>query len=602
MMIKQEFSLRHIGPRKSDYAEMLKKIGVSSIEELIDQIVPKAIRLEENLSLDASLMEHEYLAKIKEIASKNELYRTYIGLGYYPTAVPSVILRNIFENPGWYTSYTPYQAEISQGRLEALLNFQTVLTELTGMEIANCSLLDEASAASEAMSMMLGARSRKAVKEGRNVLFVDADIFPQTLDVIRLRAEPIDVDVVVGKFDEFEFTEKTFGAIVQYPAASGEIKSYAGFTKKAHDAEALVTAVVDTMSLVLLEAPKVWGADIAVGSTQRFGIPMGYGGPHAGFLATSDKYKRSMPGRIIGVSIDKHGNRALRMALQTREQHIKREKATSNICTAQALLAIMAGMYAVFHGPKGLKEIASNIHLGAKTIANELIELGYTIEYENFFDTIQIELPEGVKSSDVQSKALSNKINFNYIDDKNISISTDELINLEEINDILRIFAEVNDRTFTYVADLDESISIPEEFSRKTEILTQSIFNSYHSETEMMRYIKRLENRDIALNRSMISLGSCTMKLNSATSMLPLSWPEFGNVHPFVPKEQAQGYQEMIKDLEDDLCEITGFPAMSSQPNSGATGEHTGLMVIREYHISRGCLLYTSDAADEADS
>ncbi|PLX06953.1 MAG: glycine dehydrogenase (aminomethyl-transferring) [Marinilabiliales bacterium] len=587
-MIKQEFSLRHIGPRQSDYGTMLEKVGVNSIEELIDQIVPKSIRLKSSLNIQDSLSEYDYLNRIKEIAQKNKIYRSFIGQCYYGTSVPSVILRNIFENPCWYTSYTPYQAEISQVRLEALLNFQTVVTELTGMEISNCSLLDEASSAAEAMSMMFGARSRKAVKEGKNRLFVDEDIFEQTLDVIKLRAEPIGVEVVTGKFEEYNFTDKDFGAIVKYPSASGKVINYTSFAEKAHHSEVLVTAVVDLMSLTLIEAPATWGADIAVGSTQRFGIPMGYGGPHAGFLATADKYKRSMPGRIIGISIDKHGNKALRMALQTREQHIKRERATSNICTAQALLATMAGMYAVYHGPEGIKQIARNIFISAKNIATELEKLGYIIKHEDIFDTVYIELKDGVSSNDIKNIALKSEINFNYIDDKHISLSTDDVITLDEINSILSIFAEAANESFVELGNLNETFELPKELARTDGFLDQKVFNTYHSETEMMRYIKRLENRDIALNRSMISLGSCTMKLNPATSMLPLSWAEFGNIHPFVPEDQALGYKELIEELEEDLNEITGFAATSLQPNSGATGEHTGLMVIREYHISRG--------------
>ncbi|MDD2385599.1 MAG: aminomethyl-transferring glycine dehydrogenase [Bacteroidales bacterium] len=587
-MIKQKFSSRHIGPRKEDYSVMLDKLGVSSIDELMNQIIPSAIRLKKPLNITEALSEYDYLGRVKAIAAKNKIYRSFIGMGYYGTAVPSVILRNVFENPGWYTSYTPYQAEISQGRLEALLNFQTVITELTGMEIANSSLLDEGSAAAEAMSMMFDARSRQAVKDGKNRLFVDEDIFPQTLDVIRLRAEPIGVEVVTGKFSEYEFTDKDFGAVVQYPSASGKINNYSAFTEKAHQKDILVTAVVDIMSLALLETPANWGADIAVGSTQRFGIPMGYGGPHAAYLATAEKYQRNMPGRIIGISIDKHGNRALRMALQTREQHIKRERATSNICTAQALLATMAGMYAVYHGPKGMKNIANNIFIAAKNIACELNKLGYKIVHENFFDTLKIELPKDVKSSDIQKIALEQEMNFAYLDDNFVSLSTDEVINLGELNKILSIFAKANNKKFTALSELNKNLEINKEYSRTGDFMTQEVFNKYHSETEMMRYIKRLENLDIALNRSMISLGSCTMKLNSASSMLPLSWAEFGNIHPFVPVDQAEGYQALIKELADDLSEITGFADTSLQPNSGATGEHTGLMVIREYHISRG--------------
>ena len=587
-MIKENFSKRHIGPRESEYAEMLKKVGVSSIEELIDQIIPSSIKLRENISVDEPITEFEYLAKIKSYASKNKVYRSFIGMGYYGTSVPSVILRNIFENPGWYTSYTPYQAEISQGRLEALLNFQTVITDLTGMEISNCSLLDEGTAAAEAMSMMFSARSRQAVKEGKNVLFVDEDIFPQTLDVIKLRAEPIGIKVIINNYKNFEFTDKTFGAIIQYPTASGIIRDYSEFSEKAHASDVLVTAVADLMSLVLLTPPGEWGADIVVGSTQRFGLPLGYGGPHAGFLATSDKHKRSMPGRIIGVSIDRLGNKALRMSLQTREQHIKREKATSNICTAQALLAVMSGMYAVYHGPEGLKNIALNIHQSAKFISQQLEKLGYKILNHIFFDTFQIYLPDNIRSEDIKKVALEYNINFHYIDSSTIGISTDEIITISEINNIIEIFAKANNKNFTRVKELTNNYEFDSIFARKSEFLKQKVFNSYHSETEMMRYIKKLENRDIALNRSMIPLGSCTMKLNSATSMLPLSWGEFGNIHPFVPADQAAGYHEMIEELESDLAKITGFAATSLQPNSGASGEHAGLMVIREYHKSRG--------------
>ena len=588
MIKKDKFELRNIGPRDHEIPEMLEKIGVDSIDDLIDQVIPKNIRLGRDLKISEAITEHEYLDRIRRIALKNKVYRSYIGNGYYGTGTPSVILRNIFENPGWYTSYTPYQAEISQGRLEALLNFQTMITELTGMEISNCSLLDEATAAAEAMGMMLGARSRQAVKSGHTKLFVDKDIFPQTLDVIQLRAEPIGVEVVVGDFEEFSFDEEYFGAILQYPSASGQLKDYSEFTEKAHSNEILVTAVVDIMSLLLFKSPAEWGADIAVGSTQRFGIPMGFGGPHAAYLATSDQYKRSMPGRIIGVSIDKFGNRALRMALQTREQHIKREKATSNICTAQALLATMAGMYAVYHGPKQLKRIAFNIYNSANLIADQLEILGYNIRYKKFFDTLIIELPENIKLSDIKKNALEKEINFNYLDDKTLSLSTDELVNLCEVNIILDIFAKANGKEFETITCFETKYELHSEFERKSEYLQQEVFNSYHSETEMMRYIKKLERRDIALNHSMISLGSCTMKLNPATSMLPLSWPEINNIHPFVPEDQCEGYKQLISELEADLAEITGLKAVSLQPNSGASGEHTGLMVIKAYHDDRG--------------
>ncbi|MDR2836729.1 MAG: aminomethyl-transferring glycine dehydrogenase [Bacteroidales bacterium] len=589
-MIKEEFFTRHIGPRDNEIQEMLKSVGVSSTEELINQIIPSSIRLKEDLKIEEGLTEYNYLQKIKKIVSKNKIYRSFIGMGYYGTSTPSVILRNIFENPGWYTSYTPYQAEISQGRLEALLNFQTVISELTGFEISNCSLLDEGTAAAESMNMMLGCRSRQAIKDGKNVLFVDNNIFPQTLDVILLRAEPLGIEIVCGDYKTHKFSEKTFGSIVQYPAANGEINDYKEFAEKAHEQEILITAITDVMALVLITPPAEWGADIAVGSSQRFGIPLGFGGPHAAFLATKDIYKRQMPGRIIGVSIDKSGNRALRMAISTREQHIKREKATSNICTAQALLAIMAGMYAVYHGPEGLKNIALNIISSAKVLKNEIEKLGYSIKTQNFFDTFEIELPEKIKSIDIQNIALKKQINLNYQKTNIVSISTDEVITINEINGILSIFAEAINKPFKAI----EKVEFPEKcdcvFMRKSNFLTQKVFNSYHCENEMMRYIKMLENRDIALNRSMIPLGSCTMKLNPATTMLPLSWAEVNSIHPFVPENQVEGYIELISELEKDLAIITGFAGVTLQPNSGALGEHTGLMIIREYHKSRGNL------------
>jgi glycine dehydrogenase len=588
MIKKEKFVLRNVGPRWDDIPAMLETIGVKSVDNLIDQIIPKNIKLNKDMNISEALTEQEYLGKIRRISLKNKVFRSYIGMGYYGTGVPSVILRNIFENPGWYTSYTPYQAEISQGRLEALLNFQTVVTELTGFEIANSSLLDEGSAAAEAMSMMFSLRSRQAIKEGRNKLFVDIDIFSQTLDVIELRSEPIGVEVVTGDFKSFDFDDKFFGAILQYPAASGQIKDYSEFVEKAHSNDILVTAVADLMALTLINPPAEWGADIAVGTTQRFGIPMGFGGPHAAYLATSDKYKRNIPGRIIGVSVDRFGNNALRMALQTREQHIKRERATSNICTAQALLATMAGMYAVYHGPKGLKRIAKNIHNSASFIAEKLEEYGYKIRYKNFFDTIFIELPNGVTTEKIRKIAIENEVNLNYVDNCYVSLSTDELVNLCDINIILNIFADAAGKKFSVIEKFEQEYTVDKQFKRDGEFLQQTVFNSYHSETEMMRYIKKLERRDIALNHSMISLGSCTMKLNPATAMLPLSWQEFNNIHPFVPEDQALGYKEMIADLEKDLAEITGLNAVSLQPNSGASGEHTGLMVIRAYQKSIG--------------
>lgn len=587
-MSTERFVNRHIGPRDSEVAEMLKAVGVKSVDELIEQTVPKGIHMDKPLNLPAPLTEQEYLGKIKSIASKNKLFRTFIGMGYYGTHTPSVILRNIFENPGWYTSYTPYQAEISQGRLEALLNFQTMVMDLTGMEIANASLLDESTAAAEAMLMMHSLRSRQAVKEERNVVFVDSDIFPQNLEVIETRATPMGIKVVTGCYCDYEFTGKEFGVIVQYPSAKGNVRDYAAFAAKAKDNGAFVTVVADILSLALITPPGEWGADIVVGSTQRFGVPMGFGGPHAAYLATKDEFKRNLPGRIIGVSIDKHGNKALRMALQTREQHIKRERATSNICTAQALLATMAGMYAVYHGPEGIKRIASHAHSAAVTIARELEKLGYKQNVKNIFDTLEVELPSGVKVDMIRRKAIDKEINLNYKKNGTVGISTDELTSVVDINNIIEIFAEVAGKPAAKVDKIEDTNTIPENLKRKSAYLTEKVFNLFHSETEMMRYIKRLERKDIALNHSMISLGSCTMKLNAATEMLPLSWVEFGNIHPFVPAEQAQGYMSLICELEQLLAEITGFDAVSVQPNSGAAGEYAGLMVIQAYHRSRG--------------
>ena len=584
-MANDNFVERHNGPRQHEIAEMLNVIGVSSIDELINQVVPEDIRLKEPLNLEKEISEYEFALKVKQIASKNKLYRSFIGMGYYPTYTPAVIQRNIFENPSWYTSYTPYQAEISQGRLEALLNFQTAILSLTGMEISNCSLLDEATAAAEAMTMMLGARSRAAVKVGKNVLFVDEDIFPQTLDVINLRATPRDIEVVVGKFEEFELTDKMFGAIVQYPTASGKIKDYSAFTAKCHEQEILVTAVCDILSLALMKAPAEWGADIAVGSTQRFGVPMGFGGPHAAYLATKDEYKRSMPGRIIGVSVDRLGKQSLRMALQTREQHIKREKATSNICTAQALLASMAGMFAVYYGPEGVRRIALHAHNAACAVNKGLVALGYKQHNANFFDTLEVEVADTKK---IQELALAKEINFFYPCDKTVRMSFDEVTTEAEIQTILYIFAAAAGKKSEASVEIGNSICFDKQFERTSAILTEKVFNKYQSETEMMRYIKKLERKDISLTHSMISLGSCTMKLNAAAEMLPLSFPEFAALHPFVPADQAEGYYELLKDLENDLAVITGFAATSLQPNSGAAGEYSGLMVIRQHHINNG--------------
>lgn len=587
-MAADKFVTRHIGPRDQEIDEMLKTIGVSSLDELINQTVPSSIHLQKPLNLPEPLTEFEYLGRIREIASKNKVYRSFIGSGYYGTYSPAVIIRNIFENPSWYTSYTPYQAEISQGRLEALLNFQTVVMNLTGMEIANASLLDESTAASEAVLMMFSLRSRQAVKEGKNVVFVDSDIFAQNLEVIKTRAIPMGIEVVTGCYKEYQFTGKEFGAVVQYPSAKGTVRNYSAFTTKAHEAGVLVTAVADLLSLALITPPGEWGADIVAGSTQRFGVPMGFGGPHAGFFATKDEYKRNMPGRIIGVSVDRHGNKALRMALQTREQHIKRERATSNICTAQALLATMAGMYAVYHGPEGIKRIAKHAHSAAVTVTNELTKLGYKQTVENFFDTIEVELPSSVNVDDLRAKLLAREININYKGNGKVGLSFDEVTTTRDLNNLLAAFAEAAGKAAPCLKEITCENNIPAELQRKSTFLTEKVFNMFHSESEMMRYIKKLERKDISLTHSMISLGSCTMKLNAAAEMLPLSWMEFGNIHPFVPADQAQGYLELIHELEQYLAEITGFAATSLQPNSGAAGEYAGLMVIRQYHINRG--------------
>jgi glycine dehydrogenase len=572
------FVNRHNGPREAEVQEMLQIVGVKSVDELIRQIVPEGIRLREPLALDAPLSEYEYLQKIKTIAQKNKPFRSLIGMGYYGTATLPVVLRNMFENPSWYTSYTPYQAEISQGRLEALLNFQTMISSLTGFPVANCSLLDEATATAEAMKMMFDLRSREAAKAGKNIVFVDENIFPQTLDVLRTRSAPLGIDIVTGPFAQYAFDEKCFGAIVQYPAANGEIRDYSSFCHTAHEKGVLVTAVCDILALSVLKEPAAWGADVAVGNTQRFGIPMGFGGPAAAYFATKDEYKRNLPGRIIGVSVDRLGNKALRMALQTREQHIKREKASSNICTASALMASMAGMFAVYHGAEGITAIANQAHKYAVIIGGKLKAAGFQLAADRFFDTIEV---LGIDAAAIREKAEAAGINFFYPTRDSVRISFDELSCCEEAQTILRIFGLNAECTCSQQAD---TCAMP----RETAILTEKVFTAFRSETELMRYIKKLERRDISLTDSMISLGSCTMKLNAAVEMLPLSWSEFGNVHPFAPANQTAGYLEMIDELSRDLAVITGFDAVSLQPNSGAAGEYAGLMVIRAYHIAQG--------------
>ena len=589
------FSDRHNGPKQADVEKMLSVVGAKSVDELISQTIPSSIRLEKDLDLPSALSETRFLEYMQSLAKKNKNYRSYIGMGYFNTILPSVIQRNILENPGWYTAYTPYQAEIAQGRLEALLNFQTMVCDLTGMELANSSLLDEGTAAAEAMSMLLNTMSRKKKKSGANKFFVSELCYPQTIDVIKNRSEPLDIELIIGDHNAVEITEEYFGVLLQYPAKYGEVLDYSSFVLNAKEKEVGVAVAADLLSLSILTPPGEWGADVVVGTSQRFGIPMGYGGPHAAFFATFDKNKRNIPGRIVGVTKDKDGKRALRMALQTREQHIKREKATSNICTAQVLLAVMASMYGVYHGPVGLKSIGKQIHSLTSKLSEGLTQLGYHQINKTYFDTLLIRVGN-VSMENINTYAEDAKINFNYIDEKTLSISVDEKDDLSNINDILDVFAKSCNHSDSknlieevLKGDYDEAYNrIPEELYRTSDYMTNEVFNKYHSETEMMRYIKRLENKDLSLTHSMISLGSCTMKLNAASELLPLSWTELGNIHPFVPSHQARGYHIMFHELEEMLCEITGFDAMSLQPNSGAQGEYAGLMVIREYHKSRG--------------
>ncbi len=579
-----KFMNRHIGvTNPQDLAQMLKVIGVESVEELISQVIPASIRLKKPLALSEGMSEYEFAAHVAALAAKNQQLRSFIGMGYYPTAVPAVVSRNVFENPAWYTSYTPYQAEISQGRLEALLNFQTAILSLTGMQIANCSLLDEATAAAEAMLMMYALRSREAVKQGRNQLFVDKDIFPQTLDVLLTRSEPFGIELIVDNYAEYEFSGMEFGAIVQTPAANGQVRDYAAFAAKAHEAGALVAAIADILSLALLTPPAEWGADIAVGSTQRLGCPMGFGGPSAGYMACREAYKRNIPGRIIGVSVDRLGNKALRMSLQMREQHIKREKATSNICTASALMASMAGFYCVYNGAEGLQRAAMTAHTSAVAIAEALEAMGYKLTSKHIFDTVEVEAEAAV----VQNIALNAGINFYYPSEGKVRLSTDEVTTPDEVNAIVAIFAEAAGKKPKAVK-IASKVAICDCVKRTSPILAEPVFNKYHSESDMMRYIKQLELRDISLANSMISLGSCTMKLNAAAIMQPLSLAGFQNMHPFAPADQTEGYTELITELEKDLATITGFAGCSLQPNSGAAGEYTGLMVIRAYHQTRG--------------
>lgn len=565
-------------------AEMLSKIGVSSIDELVDKTIPAHIRLNRELTISEAMTEQEYLNHIEELAAKNKLFKSFIGMGYYETTVPSVILRNVLENPGWYTAYTPYQAEISQGRLEALLNFQTMILDLTGMEIANASLLDEGTAAAEAMIMFFNSRSRAQIKANVNKFFISTHAFPQTIDVVKGKAENLGIELVIGEPTAFEGDDSFFGAIIQYPDMNGRVKNIDLFIKRLSDKGIPVAVGADILSLVLLASPGSLGADVVFGTTQRFGVPMGYGGPHAAYFAAKESYKRNMPGRIIGVSKDDDGNMALRMALQTREQHIKRGKATSNICTAQALLAVMASMYAVYHGPEGMKFIAKHVHSLATKTAEGLKEMGIEIGSDNYFDTIWV---KNVSCSAVQSAAEEHEMNFHYIDDSQLTISFGEPHTNNDVETILSIFANVHGKETVEITP-EPSFSLVNAFLRSDDILTHETFNRFHSESKMMRYLKRLENKDLSLVHSMIPLGSCTMKLNAATELIPITNPQFSKMHPFAPVNQAEGYHEMFRELEKDLCESTGFAAMSLQPNSGAQGEYAGLMVIKAYHESRG--------------
>ncbi len=579
-MSTDKFVNRHNGPREKEVKEMLAKIGVSSIDELINQTVPSAIRLKKPLNTGAALTEFEYMKHLRAIGKKNKVFRSYLGLGYYNNILPAVIQRNILENPGWYTAYTPYQAEIAQGRLEAILNYQTMVCDLTAMPIANASLLDEATAAAEALFMFYSNRTKDQVKNNAKKFFISNTCFPQTIDVVRTRAVPYGIELVVADANTTNFDNSYFGALIQYPDINGEVNNYKAFAEKTKALDIQLCVASDLLALALITPPGEWGADCVVGNSQRFGVPLGYGGPHAAFFACKEDYKRLIPGRIIGISIDAEGNQALRMALQTREQHIKRDKATSNICTAQALLAIMASMYAVYHGHDGIKAIAQDVHTKTETLANALKAAGIAVVTKTYFDTIVVKVNDAKKVFDA---AAAKEINLRLIDANHIGISFDQTVELADLNDVLACFGVGSLSNI-----LGNSVIEKSELARKSSYLTHPTFNSYHSESEMMRYIKRLENKDLSLVHSMISLGSCTMKLNAASELLPLTWPEFANIHPFVPVNQAAGYTEVIETLNKDLSDITGFASMSFQPNSGAQGEYAGLMVIRAYHLANG--------------
>lgn len=587
-----DFESRHIGPSKHDVQSMLDIIGIDSLDSLIDQTIPSSIRLKKDLVLPAPIGESELLSHLRSIASKNMVYRSYLGQGYYDSITPPVILRNIFENPGWYTQYTPYQAEISQGRLEAMLNFQTMVSDLTGMEVANASLLDEGTAAAEAMAMVYGLVFRSTDGPRRNKLFVSEKCFIQTIEVLKSRALPLGFEIIVGDHKTYKLDPSFFGAVLQYPAEQGEVLDYSDFICKVHEVGALAIVAADLLSLALLKPPGEFGADVVIGSSQRFGIPLGCGGPHAAYFATRMEFIRYMPGRIIGVTIDAHNNPAYRMTLQTREQHIRREKATSNICTAQALLAIMAGMYAVYHGPEGIRGIARRINMYARVLASELESLGFTQENNVYFDTLKIKVENRQLCKEIHKTANAFRCNFRAIDDNHIGIALDETVTFEDLQTIVKIFAQAKGCAYD-ISDLQKKYrdidqAFPHPFQRSSEYLKHPVFNRHHSETQMLRYLKSLENRDLSLAYSMIPLGSCTMKLNATSELIPVSWPEFSRLHPFVPMEQAEGYRQIVLELEEYLCEITGLTAASLQPNSGAQGEFTGLLVIRAYHANRG--------------
>jgi glycine dehydrogenase len=584
-----KFADRHIGPDSLETKEMLKMVGVSSIEELITKTIPADIRLKNELDLPEALDESTYLHDLRAMASKNKIFRSYLGLGYHNTIIPGVIQRTIFENPGWYTAYTPYQAEIAQGRLEALLNFQTMVCDLTGMELANASLLDESTAAAEGMMMLFATRTKEQEKNNCRKFFVSEDTFPQTIDVLKTRSAPIGIELVIGKTNEFSFGDDFYGGILQYPGKDGQVIDHSAFVATCNEKNIRVVVAADIMSLVLLTPPGEWGADVVVGSTQRFGVPMGFGGPHAAYFATKESYKRDIPGRLIGMSIDAAGKPALRMALQTREQHIKRDKATSNICTAQVLLAVMASMYAVYHGPRGLKVIAQTIHMRAASLAAAVKRHGYKVVYDQFFDTVAIEVGDKLKS--IQKLAEDARMNFRYDDSGLVVINFDETTLHDDVTEIVYIFAKA--AGFDYKRNgadpsLKPVITDDLTLARKSPFLTNIVFNKYRSETDMLRYIRLLESKDLSLNYSMIALGSCTMKLNATSEMMPLSWPLWNSIHPFAPANQREGYSQMIAELEAYLCEITGFAAVSLQPNSGAQGEYAGLMAIRGYLIAKG--------------